>query len=70
MDVIDDAQEAEALYREDAIAIALGRAPAGHQCREHGVIVCADCGRPIPAARLAAMPGATRCRECQEEAEG
>lgn len=25
---------------------------------------CADCGRPIPAARLAARPGADRCVTC------
>jgi len=70
VDVADDAQQAEALYRDAAIAAAQESVPAGEQCREHGVIVCADCGRPIPAARLAAVPGATRCRECQEEAEG
>ncbi|HEX6989694.1 MAG TPA: TraR/DksA C4-type zinc finger protein, partial [Bacillota bacterium] len=34
---------------------------------------CADCGRPIPAARLEAEPAAVRCARCQQrldDAEG
>jgi DnaK suppressor protein len=31
--------------------------------------ICADCGKPIPAARLAARPDAVRCRQCQETFE-
>jgi len=27
--------------------------------------VCIVCDEPIPAARLAAMPGCTRCIDCQ-----
>jgi len=30
---------------------------------------CADCGRPIPYARLLAYPAAKRCVACQEKAE-
>ena len=30
---------------------------------------CADCGSPIPYARLAAYPAARRCVTCQDEAE-
>lgn len=30
---------------------------------------CADCERPIPFARLAAMPSTTRCLPCQARAE-
>lgn len=30
---------------------------------------CLDCGLPIPAARLAAWPSATRCVECQADQE-
>jgi RNA polymerase-binding protein DksA len=30
---------------------------------------CADCGSPIPFARLAAYPAARRCVACQEAAE-
>jgi len=31
--------------------------------------LCSDCGRPIAQARLAALPFAVRCRECQERRE-
>lgn len=31
-----------------------------------GFTECDDCGDPIPAARLAAAPFATRCIHCQE----
>jgi phage/conjugal plasmid C-4 type zinc finger TraR family protein len=31
--------------------------------------ICEDCGRPIPEARLEAMPEATRCVECQRKRE-
>ena len=30
---------------------------------------CADCGNPIPYARLVAYPAALRCVACQEKAE-
>jgi len=30
---------------------------------------CVSCGQPIPAARRAARPGATRCAACQAAAE-
>jgi DnaK suppressor protein len=31
---------------------------------------CAECGREIPPARLAAMPEAVRCVDCQRHLEG
>ncbi len=31
---------------------------------------CADCGRPIPEDRLAAVPEAIRCVDCQRRLEG
>lgn len=34
--------------------------------RAHGVFgVCEDCGRPIGAERMAALPTSTRCVSCQ-----
>lgn len=37
---------------------------------EHGSYgVCAECGAEIAAARLQALPFATRCRSCQEQQE-
>lgn len=31
--------------------------------------LCQDCGRAIPAARRAALPGALRCIGCQDDFE-
>jgi DnaK suppressor protein len=31
--------------------------------------LCAECGKPIPTARLHALPFAVRCRPCQERFE-
>ena len=31
--------------------------------------ICEDCGKPIPRARLMAIPNATRCLECKMEWE-
>lgn len=30
---------------------------------------CLDCGEPIPAQRLAHVPNACRCRDCQDRQE-
>lgn len=35
-----------------------------HESKE-SVRYCIDCGKPIPAARLEAVPGALRCVKCQ-----
>jgi phage/conjugal plasmid C-4 type zinc finger TraR family protein len=70
MDFGDEGQAAEAFFREAALSAASRPAPAGHQVVEAGRIVCAECGQPIPLARLVVLPEATRCRDCQEEIEG
>jgi DnaK suppressor protein len=31
--------------------------------------LCADCGDPIPALRLRALPFAERCRDCQQQCD-
>ena len=31
--------------------------------------ICRDCGEEIPEGRLKVVPGATRCRPCQEDQE-
>lgn len=33
---------------------------------EDSVRYCVDCGEPIPAARLKAVPDAIRCVDCQQ----
>lgn len=37
-----------------------------HASSEDKVRYCVDCGKPIPAARLKAVPEAIRCVECQQ----
>lgn len=37
---------------------------------QHRGDFCEDCDQPIDAARLKALPAATRCRACQEKRTG
>jgi len=68
MDFCDEGQKAEALFLAEAMDAARP-GTGGDQVIEDGRIVCADCGEAIPAARLAALPGAIRCLECQTDFE-
>ncbi|MGE4536543.1 MAG: TraR/DksA C4-type zinc finger protein [Desulfovibrio sp.] len=68
-DYADHAQAAETMHRQAALSLAGANAAAGEQLRENGVIVCRDCGEPIPGARLRTLPTACRCVACQEAAE-
>ncbi|GAB6037645.1 hypothetical protein JCM15519_38620 [Fundidesulfovibrio butyratiphilus] len=61
------AQEAERVYLAQALARAGQAAPRQSQRTRAGRVVCLDCGEPIPAGRLAAVPGACRCVGCQTE---
>lgn len=70
MDDGDMAQQAEALFLAEALSSAGQVAPQEGQRMAAGRVVCLDCGEPIPAGRLAAVPGACRCVECQKEMEG
>ncbi len=58
-DIIDQAEEYEAMHRAAALA--------RHQARPRGTgaAVCIDCDTPIPAARRRALPHADRCIGCQ-----
>jgi DnaK suppressor protein len=68
-DIADLAGELEELDRAAAIA-RLPRAP--DHVPDAGKMVerdCSRCGDPIPAARLAIVPHARYCVECQERNE-
>jgi phage/conjugal plasmid C-4 type zinc finger TraR family protein len=59
-DDIDLAQERDAAYREAALA---RRVVILQDTFSSGD--CQDCDEPIPEARRAILPGATRCTRCQ-----
>ena len=62
-DVIDRA----AKYTEKEMAFHLGEIRAASRDRaKESRAECEDCGNPIPEGRRRAMPGCTRCIECQE----
>lgn len=64
MDVVDEAQQLELDRRADALAARRSKAPP---LPASGI--CCDCGDPIEPSRLAALPFARRCIDCQTAAE-
>ncbi len=68
MDEADEAQSIEALEREAAIRRVVQRHREPQVVRG-GRVCCPDCGEEIPAARLAAVPDAVRCVDCQRDRE-
>lgn len=63
-DWIDEAQQLDTDRREAALA-ARRAAPATPPATG----ICRDCGDPIDPERLAALPHAIRCLDCQLAAE-
>lgn len=64
MDVADMAQEREQEERQQALAavVRIDRTAVSNW-------FCDECGNSIPSARRLAVPGCTRCVECQGLAE-
>lgn len=65
---LGDTVDVSQLLEERVRAVALSRVRQELQARP-GVTECASCGDPIGAARLAALPAATRCTDCQSALE-
>ncbi len=66
-DDIDQAQQNDEFFRRQAIQAhfaGLSRIEAQTATGD-----CIDCGEPIESARLAAMPNAIRCLDCQARHE-
>jgi len=61
MDQFDTAQKLDALYLGHALRAAM---PASAEGQEQAV--CIDCGEEIPEKRRRAVPGCTRCLDCQQ----
>jgi len=60
-DVVDRANDEAEFFRERALADQAARVRASEASS-----LCADCGERIPEERRLAVPGASRCFECQE----
>jgi len=68
MDQIDLASYLEEAFRNDAV----------FKCMENrsiqkvvgGLVLCEECDQEIPPRRLAVLPHATRCMDCQQTLEG
>lgn len=64
MDIIDIANARADRFNKAALSRVGSSGPA-----RESLTHCEDCGEPIPEARRLAVPGCTRCRDCQEEFE-
>nr|WP_245560883.1 TraR/DksA C4-type zinc finger protein [Desulfovibrio aminophilus] len=58
-----------ALDNAEALGRVTNRLPGRGPEWIDGVPCCRECGEPIPVARLAAVPDAERCAECQQDYE-
>ena len=67
MDDADRAQAVEELWHRNAMRAVLTKREAPSE--EGGEHLCRDCGEPIPAERLAKVPGAVCCWSCQTSRE-
>ncbi|GGY03835.1 TraR/DksA family transcriptional regulator [Paludibacterium paludis] len=63
-DIFDRAQELEQRQRDAALAAQAARSHRGISLSH-----CKDCGEAIPEARRVAVPGCSRCFDCQTIAE-
>jgi RNA polymerase-binding transcription factor DksA len=74
VDLGDAAQVSEgedvSLLTRERVAARINRLAAALRAIADGTYgTCERCGRPIEAARLAALPEAATCKRCQEELE-
>ena len=69
MDLFDQASVLERLERETALQNARKHTYMEGPEWIDGVPCCRECGEPIPAVRLRAIPGVGLCKACQEEME-
>lgn len=67
-DIVDMAQASEALEIRAALS-RVGQASGPGPVLIGGTPCCIDCEEPIAPARLAALPGCSRCLDCQQALE-
>lgn len=68
MDEADISQRAEELFLAEALSSRAAPEPLG-PIVINGAACCRECEKPIPQARLAAIPGVGLCVDCQAEKE-
>ncbi len=64
-DIADAASDIEQQHRDRALQQAAAARASEAPLEHDGVRLCLDCHDPIEHARLAALPTAVRCTECQ-----
>lgn len=64
MDISDQAQQLEELFRAEALAAQAAKTPQGTSATE-----CKNCEQPIPLARQQAIQGVQLCISCQQAQE-
>lgn len=69
MDALDQAQAQEDALIERRIAVIRRRSGSGEGVPAPIARDCCECGAPIPAQRLRALPAARLCIDCQRDAE-
>lgn len=62
-----DSTSIESHYFDHTVTLAISRIVKAQQ--KEGRSTCEECNFPIPAARLAVAPWATKCVPCQKLAE-
>lgn len=67
MDDLDRAQAYEERERESALSRIVRPRIVWRDRRRK--VYCRDCGDPVPRERMAAVPYATRCSECESAKE-
>lgn len=69
-DAADRAEAYEQADRERALHAVLASSDHSEPQLIHGsTVVCRECLNPIGSARIAALPGVTRCLQCQRAVE-
>lgn len=67
MDIFDQAQEADANYRNQALSALRNKIEKSRLAESRNN--CLECGEPIPNARRQAILGCTLCIDCQQALE-
>lgn len=62
-DICDMGSESERAYMDEILRLHASRRPLMTTAQ---AFYCEDCGEPIPENRIKAVPGTTRCVQCQE----